>query len=201
MKKVYIIVLFIIQFILINSCVESDSKEIEAERIEIEVKLKTEIDKALISFQKDSIYPIIDFAKLTNFKWDTIYIYERYRGPDQLINRCKWSIIKQSGLHTSDDNFIKCFFIRNDTVIQFISIETSLVNTFIFEIDFDTLNLDNSRDINYFSYEKAKFEVLPKFHENNLTTTPYNFILRDLNLGCSRKFVDDVPECNFFKKL
>ncbi len=189
MKKTFNIILFIISIIIINSCIDTDSEEIVIERRKLEVKLKKELDKAFISFQEDSIFPIIDFAELTEFKWDSAYIYERtYGQPYQLINRCEWRIVKNVPTHVSTDNFIVCFFLRNDTVIQYISIRTTLINNFIFESSLDIFNI--SHKINSFSYEKAKFDVNPFYHNNN-KTTQNGFILRDTSLGFPRKFVEE----------
>lgn len=112
MKKKYVVVGFI--FLLLCSLVFLGVNK--SNKIKEDVALKNSIIKTVIKSNE------IDFAKITNFEWDKMYLFTPYSIPKDILNK--------DGINTSNSKFnIEVLdsinmigFVKSDKLVAFVEL-------------------------------------------------------------------------------
>ncbi len=146
---IVVIVIFITSIILLVKLNEKN-------QISENINLKTELKELTYIIQNSNKATIIDFSKITDFKWESMYIITPYTNIKEYFDT----------VEIEGYNFIKTSIETNDSInlIVFVS-DNKIISYINFDRIYGDFDLSMLRQQSKFSKEDAIFEVIK---ENNI---------------------------------
>ena len=137
MKKKYVAISFIL--LLLGSIVLFEINKSKV--IKEDIALKNVIVETV---QKSNV---IDFAKITNFEWDTMYVFTPYSNPKDILEKDNISTYNSSFIIEHSDTINMIGFVKSNKLVGFVELPQI----------YGGVDLTN---VIKFSKEETKFSIL-----------------------------------------